>query len=275
MVVSSALWILSAWAVLRFGIQPDEVTNDMMAEMYDHYPVHSITTRAARALQKARQKARVYKATGSTEVGMGVVDGEGNEARVDSRGWRAKICCDFRVIPRNRAEIFSFWTFRVALGILVIIWVFVILLMLGSRIENTNAAKAPDTSPNFITDDVCAFDPSDPSAPFETFPSKEEAANQGYLVAHCGACGYCSNPPDILRYVETRKTVAKMAKKCGKDSVLGGYDKLTNCLLDNIGFSLECTKCWADNMVSTRDSCLFSYDHIFVLFLLFIAQASS
>jgi hypothetical protein len=172
------------------------------------------------------------------------------------------------VIPRNRSEIFGFWTFRVSLGLLVIIWVFVILLMLGSRIENTNAAKAPDTSYNFITDVVCAFNASDPSAPFETFPSKEEATDQGYLVAHCGACGYCSNPSDILRYVETRKTVAKMAKQCGKDSVLGGYGKLTRCLLENIGFSLECTKCWADNMVSTRDRCLFTYDLI-VLVLLF------
>ena len=75
-------------------------------------------------------------------------------------------------------------------------------------------------------------------------------------MAHCGECGYCSNPHDIITYVETRKTIAKSAKKCGPNTFLGSYDDLADCLEEKIRFRRECTYCLADNMENTAKECL-------------------
>jgi hypothetical protein len=64
----------------------------------------------------------------------------------DKRSCCQKWCCDYKVTDRSRKEKWAFWSFRVALGILVVIYVFLIILLIGSRGENTTAAKEPDTS---------------------------------------------------------------------------------------------------------------------------------
>ena len=143
-------------------------------------------------------------------------------------------------------------------------------MKIGSRVENTNAAKAPDTSYNFITEVVCGIHLQDPSGPLVTFPTKQDAIDAGYQVAHCGACGQCSNVEDIKIYVDTRETIAKTSKKCGVNVVLGSYEDVVDCLEDGIGFSRECTECWADNMVSTARHCLFTC--MTVLFTGFMAR---
>ena len=116
------------------------------------------------------------------------------------------------------------------LGFLVLLYVLIIVVLIGSFSENTNAHKAPDTSYNFITDVVCAFNPLDSLLPFETFPTNQNAIDAGYVVAHCGACGLCSNSGDIQTYVETRKTVAKLARKCGATAIFKGREDLEECL---------------------------------------------
>jgi hypothetical protein len=136
--------------------------------------------------------------------------------------------------------------------------VFLVVILIGSRGENTTAAKAPDTTINFITDVVCAFDPVDQFQPFETFPTKAEAENVGYEVAHCGDCGVCSNPADIETYVETRTHIANLAKECSIQAVFGKYADLVDCLEGKIGFTRDCTECWADNMINTSKNCLFT-----------------
>ena len=178
------------------------------------------------------------------------------EGQQDTRPCCSKICCDYRITPRDRKEKWMFWLFRVALGLLVAAYIFLVVVIIGERIENTNAAKAPDTSYNFITEVVCAFNPLDPSQPFETFATRNDAENAGYVVAHCGECGFCSNPSDIEVYVETRKVIAKrVSKECGLISVFGKYDALVDCLERNIGFTRPCTECWADNLKSTVEHC--------------------
>jgi len=121
---------------------------------------------------------------------------EEEDEEKDTRPRCSKICCDYRVKARSHKEKWAFWLFRVALGLLVATYIFLVVVLIGARVENTNAAKAPDTSYNFITDVVCAFNPLDQSQPLETFATKEEALNAGYIVAHCGECGFCSNPRD-------------------------------------------------------------------------------
>lgn len=176
----------------------------------------------------------------------------------DSRSCCKKCCFDYRVPSRSRKEQCFFWFFRFSIGILIFFYVLIVIFMIGSYIENVDAAREPDTSFNFITDDVCAFNADDPSQLFVTYDSKEEAVLANMTVAHCGACGVCSNPHDIRTYVDTRKTVAILAKQCGSTAVLGTYQELTDCLMGKIGFTLGCTECWSDNLINTAEYCLFT-----------------
>jgi hypothetical protein len=176
----------------------------------------------------------------------------------DTRSCCKKICFDYRVTPRTLKEQCMYWSFRMVLVFFLVIYTFFIVLKLGSFNENFDAALAPDTSYNFILDDVCAFNPLDSNAPFVSYPTKQDALDAGYIVAHCGKCGQCSNPFDIQRYVETRKTIARTAKKCGIYAVYGTYDELTECLEEKIGFTHSCTECWTDNMINTATFCLFT-----------------
>jgi len=57
-IVASLFWIIASWAVLRFGIQPDEAVHDAEDDMYDHYPIHSITTRVKRIVQRRSYRKR-------------------------------------------------------------------------------------------------------------------------------------------------------------------------------------------------------------------------
>ena len=193
-----------------------------------------------------------------------VVDSEGDDDDDDDTDWPPKrsccqkCCCDFRVTPRSRNEKLFFWSFRFTLGFIIALYTILVILMIGSRAENLNAQEAPDTSPYFITDVVCAYDPEDASAPFRTFASKQDALDEGWIVAHCGACGFCSNMPDIKTYVDTRKTIAASAKKCGPVNFLGTFDALVDCIQDRIPFSDDCAVCWAENMRNTGRDCLFT-----------------
>jgi hypothetical protein len=143
-------------------------------------------------------------------------------------------------------------------SILILLYLFVVVLMIGAYVENANAAQAPDTKYNFVLETVCAFNPLDPAASYVTFEHKQEAIEAGFAVLHCGACAQCSNPDDIAKYVTTRKTVAKSAKRCSKTTIFGNYDELNDCLEEQIGFTRPCTECWADNMQTTAKYCVFT-----------------
>ena len=70
-IVASVFWLAASWAVLRFGIQPDEAAHDAEDHMYDHYPIHSITSRMKRIVQgRSYQKWR-RKVTTSDNVEEG------------------------------------------------------------------------------------------------------------------------------------------------------------------------------------------------------------
>ena len=174
----------------------------------------------------------------------------------DERSRCQKCCCDFRIAPRSRKEKIMFWSFRTVLGFGFVIYGLFIFMLIGSRVENTNAAKREETTPYFTTPWVCAFNPQDPYQPFESFPTQEDAHAQNWTIAHCGECGQCSNPYDIRRYVETRKSIAHSSKRCGPEVYLGTFGDLVRCLENRIGFTHNCTICWANNMVNTGEKCL-------------------
>jgi hypothetical protein len=154
-------------------------------------------------------------------------DDGGNERK---RSYSQRICCDFRVTERSPKEKWLFWSFRVVLGLMVTLYCFIVALLIGSRWENRQAERSPSTTQFFITDVVCAFDPTDFDAPFQTFETAALAKTAGYQIAHCGECSFCSNYGDIETYIRTRKTIAKSAKKCGMQAMLGTYESLMKCL---------------------------------------------
>lgn len=145
---------------------------------------------------------------------------------------------------------------RVCWYIVTLFEFLIVVVLIGSYFENKSAAMAPNTSYNFVTDVVCAFDKS--SGEFETFDSPQQAQKAGFVVAHCGACGECSNPSDIERYVETRNTVADQAKKCSMQAIFGSDEELLDCLESEIGFTRSCTTCWAENMRNTAKHCMWT-----------------
>lgn len=279
MIGSSFLWLFAAMAVLKFGVQP-ELQEDSSHQHYAHYPKTSIRTRTFNAGTNLKQRAcvlrRNFSRGGSKKelsnrsrdssgenceaedtTGSKHTDEEMNEL-VDERSCIQKACCDYRITPRSRGERWGFWSFRIGLGLLVSIYVFFVTVQIGANRESRSAARAPSTTKYFTTLEVCAYDASDTSKPFITFPSKEAAVLANHTVAHCGNCGYCSNPQDIRTYVDTRETIAKTAKMCGPKAIFGPFEKLAECLEGRIGFSEPCTFCWAENMKSTASGCIFT-----------------
>jgi hypothetical protein len=226
--------------------------------------VRSVTQSLVRSLQRRPPppppQSHYFDDTEASnrDVAASNEENQKKEAIRDTRNCCQKICFDYRISQRTCQEKCLFWLLRFTLAVLIFFYVLIVILMIGSYQENTDAAKAPDTSYNFITDIVCAFNASDPTQPFQTFPTKALAVLANMTVAHCGACGMCSNPYDIQQYVVTRKSVARLAKQCGALAVIGTYAELTECLQERIGFSLPCTKCWSDNMMSTANYCLFA-----------------
>jgi hypothetical protein len=169
-----------------------------------------------------------------------------------------KICCDFRVTERTRKEKTLFWCFRFALVALYAVFVIAVVISVGSRYENGAAENSPSTTPNFITNVTCAFNPLDPSAPFVTYMSPEKAAMDNMTIAHCGPCGFCSNMEDIEAFVTTRKTITAKIKECGQTAVLGSTDDLHDCVKGKVNFTDDCRTCWVKNIECDTSRCLFT-----------------
>jgi hypothetical protein len=284
MMVAALFWLATAVATFYVGVQPKEIKENPTKRglLYAGYSRDSITTKAFNLVKGIANAGRKNEAQmGTIKEDAVVEDKNSNEGGIEEENnynqgdvdveeknneenetWNRtrcqKVCCDFRVTERSRKQKWLFWSFRTMLGFLVFLYMFLLTLLTGSRIENRKAEQAPDTSPYFITDVVCAFDNADRSAPFVTFPTADAARLSGLTVAHCGACAFCSNMLDIETYVDTRDTIATSAKKCGPKAVIGKYIDLVTCLEDRIEFTRECTYCWADNMKSTASKCLFT-----------------
>lgn len=247
MILSSFFWCLAAVATQIIGVQPSEIhVKDPASshEMYGGFVGNPIQLKGRRFLSQFSSGRESFD--------------EGSMPDPPPRGRCQRMCCDYRITQRSRHEKWKFWLFRVVLACIVLSFLFIVIVLIGSRAENDTAANAPDTSKFFILDPVCAFSPTDETMPFQTFPTADDARQANMTIAHCGPCGFCSNLQDIKTFVATRKTVAMLAKQCGPIAVLGSYDELVNCLEGKIQFSRDCSVCWADNMKSTTAHCIFT-----------------
>jgi hypothetical protein len=279
MMVAAFFWLVTAVATYKIGVQPTEIMENPAKKglQYSGYSRDSITTKVfsfAQSVAHLRRRKEIHterkytdgtemdrpppedaggEVNGAVEKNAGEIEMESNsnEGDIDENNieeddtwhltWCQTLCCDFLLTERNCAATWQFWLFRTMLGFLVVIYIFLLIILIGSRVENRRAEQAPDTSGYFITDIVCAFDGADTSAPFVTFPTADAAHLAGLTVAHCGACAFCSNMPDIEAYVETRETIAESAKQCGPKAIFGKYTGLVECLEDQIGLTRECT----------------------------------
>jgi hypothetical protein len=249
MMVAAFFWLVTAVATFKIGVQPKEIMENprKVGLQYSGYSRASITTRVfsfAQAVANAGRKKEVRvkrKHTDDTDMDFDIDENNIEEDETWHQTWCQKLCCDFRVTERSRKQRWQFWSFRTMLGFIVGMYIFLLIILIGSRVENRRAEQAPDTSGFFITDVVCAFDEADTSTPPKTYATADAAHLAGLTVAHCGACASCSNLPDIETYVETRETIAKSAKKCGPKALFGKHINLVKCLEDEIGFTRECT----------------------------------
>lgn len=107
---------------------------------------------------------------------------------------------------------------------------------------------------------VCAFDNRGPSSNITTFKDMDAAHDAGFLIVHCGACGACSSWADLEKEYTTRDNMASLASECAKKSLFGGDDALTECLMEpEIGFGEECAICWMEDIICTKDHCMFIF----------------
>jgi hypothetical protein len=259
-ILGAVTWLLAGLAVFKFGVQPEDFVTRESAR-FGGYVQQSITTRFLDSLEEAKKHAstlrKMMAMTRNEDLQKLLDDDDDVDEDYFQRTCCQKICCDFRITERTRKEKTLFWCFRFALVALYTVFVIAVVLSIGSRYENGQAERSPSTTPNFITNITCAFNPLDPSAPFVTYMTPEAAKEDGMTVAHCGPCANCSNIEDIKTYLTTRDVITMQAKKCGKTAVLGSTDELDDCLKTRIGFTDDCRTCWVENMQCDTKRCLF------------------
>jgi hypothetical protein len=146
--------------------------------------------------------------------------------------------------------------------------VMIIILWLGVEFEERQVRNARDTIYLYEAPDVCGLvgarnltnttTTADTIVSERTFPNAFAAtAREDTLIAHCGTCGECSNPSDVLIYDETKNSLFGTTVKCAKKSLIWGRKTATNCMQSAVGFTPGCTDCWVENMMCDLRNCVF------------------
>uniref|UniRef100_A0A7S4IM34 Uncharacterized protein n=1 Tax=Odontella aurita TaxID=265563 RepID=A0A7S4IM34_9STRA len=105
---------------------------------------------------------------------------------------------------------------------------------------------------------VCAFNKV--RGEIATFDDRQKARAAGYNVAHCGACGACSDWHNMGLQHTTRKYLAAESARCAKKSLIGGPDAVTKCLNEPpITFQGKCAECWTEDIICARNNCAFIF----------------
>mmetsp|Transcript_7923 Transcript_7923/g.11389 ORF Transcript_7923/g.11389 Transcript_7923/m.11389 type:complete len:587 (-) Transcript_7923:20-1780(-) len=289
-IIGSSLWLFAAIATLMFGVQPKDFQTEENADVagYNKYSMYTYAAKKANAVveagketrDKLKELANKGEGTGSSEQ-VKALDAVKVEEEADSkndvdteyerppgldevlkddeydedhkRTFCQRCCFDYRVSERSKKEKCIFWTFRVAEVMMFVIFTVIVVMLIGAKHQNDKAGRAPSTSPSFITNVTCAFNADDKSAPWKTYDSPEAAHAANMTIAHCGACGECSNMWDTEVYVLSRDNISDLIKKnCGFKAILFGYDKTLSCMKDTLDFTDGC------DLRGSYDECLFS-----------------
>ena len=84
----------------------------------------------------------------------------------------------------------------------------------------------------------------------QTFASKREALESGFIVTHFGVCGSCSTLKDLAAYL-THKDLTAPVRKC---SIKLMKKRRLSCLR-KLGLTDSCSKSWQYNASHTRKKC--------------------
>ncbi len=103
---------------------------------------------------------------------------------------------------------------------------------------------------------VCAVrvvDAEERTYRLETWSSAEEAAAEGAIMTHEGACGLCSDLQSLALYAEVGD-LTQPVRDCGVQAMVHGGERGRECLAE-IGFNESCADIWYWNTVNTREHC--------------------
>lgn len=169
-------------------------------------------------------------------------------------------------------------------GLLAIVLA-LLLLWLGAEYEQFQVRSAAPTTDLYQQSEICGISSSGGGGgeiEIETFASvadfhaadphyyyrgesddNEDGSNSGNsnsngIVAHCGACGSCSNPGDVRIYDATRNTLFRDTAHCAKRALLFGRRTAAKCMAESVGFTPNCGDCWVENIMCDLRHCIFS-----------------
>ncbi len=78
------------------------------------------------------------------------------------------------------------------------------------------------------------------------------------ITAHCGDCGYCSNPHDVQIYDVTKTTLFSTTTTCAKYGLLWGRATAAKCMMDHVDCTFSCIECWVENIMCDLKKCIFT-----------------
>ena len=101
---------------------------------------------------------------------------------------------------------------------------------------------------------VCAvvfLDPHRVDYRLRTFPDRDSAIREGYIVTHRYHCGTCSSLRDLAIYM-ARPNLMTPVRTCARELTPHG---IKTCLMETVGFEERCAETWTYNILHTRLRC--------------------
>jgi hypothetical protein len=125
----------------------------------------------------------------------------------------------------------------------------------NTNTNNTNIINASNINTNNITNHNSTMMTGVTIATYESRDAVEQA---GGFVGHCGPCGACSNPHDLLLYDTTKNTLFAATTTCAKRALIWGRVTARHCLEHAVGFTDPCNDCWVENILCDLRKCVFT-----------------
>lgn len=84
-----------------------------------------------------------------------------------------------------------------------------------------------------------------------TFPDRESAIKEGYVITHRYHCGTCSSLRDLAVYL-AKPNLTKPARTCARKLTAAS---IKACLMEEVGLEEPCAETWTYNVLHTRREC--------------------
>ena len=84
-----------------------------------------------------------------------------------------------------------------------------------------------------------------------TFPDRESALREGYVISHGYHCGACSSLQNLAVYL-AKPNLTTPTRTCARKLTSAG---IKACLMEAVGFDEPCAETWTYNVLHTRRQC--------------------